>query len=69
MIAFSLESVLIGDPAESDRGAVGTGVRVGSASDSADVFSFRSDLFLVTSGAQVDSVFTGKAVNEGRIFK
>jgi hypothetical protein len=46
MVTGGLESVFIGNPVDSQDDAIGSGERVGSLGDGADILGFRSDLLL-----------------------
>jgi hypothetical protein len=46
MVTGGLESVFIGNPVDSQDDAIGSGERVRSLGDGADILGFRSDLLL-----------------------
>ncbi len=62
MISGSLETVLISNPVDGDKSAIGGGVGVRSTLDGTDLIGFGSDLFLASGGFNFDSIFALKAV-------
>ncbi len=48
MVAGGLETVFIGGPVDSQNGAIGSGERVRSLGDGADILGFRSNLLLAS---------------------
>ena len=48
MVTGGLETVFIGDPVDSQNDAIGSGERVRSFGDGANILGFRSDLLLAS---------------------
>jgi len=56
MVTGGLESVLISDPVDSDDDTIGSRVRVRALGDSTDIFWLLSDLFLASTGLNLDAI-------------
>ena len=64
MVSSGLESVLIGDPVDSDDNAIWGCVRVTSLGNGSGVFSCLADLFLRSTLLDFDTVFSFESVDQ-----
>ena len=58
MVTGGLETVLVGNPVDGDDDAIGSGERVRSLGDGADILGFRSNLFLAAALGNFGAILT-----------